>query len=822
LTANTTATALAGTDLTVVVPTRNEADNIAPLVERLDAALAGVTAEIVFVDDSDDDTPERIRQVAQTSCHPVRVLHRCPGERAGGLGSAVLAGFRSATTEWAVVMDGDLQHPPELVPQLVCTGVERRSDVVVASRYTGAGDSSGLDGASRQLVSRTSTVATKVMFPRRMRSCTDPMSGMFAVRLAGIDTAALRPNGFKILMEILARSPRLRVDEAPMHFGERLSGESKASLREGMLFARRLLGLRAAVLFGRHSARAARIAGFAAVGVSGVAVNTFALWLLVHHLGSPLLLSACVATQVSTLWNFLLTDRFVFRGPKALGPVVRLLGFAVVNNAALLLRLPLLAWLTHSLHVNYLIANVATLLAAFAVRFAISDRFLFNRRHAMTDLIERPAVHDNDLPPERGSVRSGPVDVVVDLRKNAAPPVHRLGRPMIHRYDVHGIVRIASAVRLAELETFRTDDKVDADIEIDQGWFGTGAPRRRPRVTQYVWPPAVSYEEHFGRRGSDFHVEMGERIRIVAGPMLVRSPHVLYTNVVEALLRFVLVSRGYMLLHSACLDIDGRGVMLSALTDTGKTGTVLRLLREGGGRFLSDDMTIIDANGVALSYPKPLTISHHTLRAVEAGDLTPAEWRKLRVQSRVHSKAGRGVGARMGEMNLPIMSLNAFTQRVVTPPKYQVQRLVPCEAATSVHVDTLFVIERKEFGLSDIPAEGLIDELIANTDDAYGFPPFRYFAPALVVGGAGYEELRAQERAILASAMNGIRARRLATPDYSWWEHISLLVRGEVPDAASASASASASAPAPAPEPASAVVLAHEVARRARPAEQTS
>ncbi len=90
---------------------------------------------------------------------------------------------------------------------------------------------------------------------------------------------------------------------------------------------------------------------------------------------------------------------------------------------------------------------------------------------------------------------------------------------------------------------------------------------------------------------------MGDTIRVVAGPMLTRSPHVLYTNVIEALLRFVLVSRGYMLLHSACLDIDGRGVMLSALTDTGKTGTVLRLLREGGGRFLSDDMTILDASG---------------------------------------------------------------------------------------------------------------------------------------------------------------------------------------------------------------------------------
>ena len=95
-----------------------------------------------------------------------------------------------------------------------------------------------------------------------------------------------------------------------------------------------------------------------------------------------------------------------------------------------------------------------------------------------------------------------------------------------------------------------------------------------------------------------------------------------YTNVVEALLRFVMISRGSMLLHSACVSLDGVGVMLSALTDTGKTATVLRLLRDHGGHFLSDDMTVIDAYGNAVCFPKPLTISAHTLRAVKANELT--------------------------------------------------------------------------------------------------------------------------------------------------------------------------------------------------------
>ena len=703
-------------------------------------------------------------------------MHRPPGERAGGLGTAVLAGFGAADTTWALVMDADLQHPPELVPELVRAGCDDESDLVVASRYRGAGDSAGLGGVVRHAVSRSSTLLTKTLFPRRMRSCTDPMSGMFAVRLASIDCSVLRPNGFKILLEILARSPKLRVSEVEFTFGERYSGESKASLREGVLFARRLVELRTATMFGRHTRRLGRIAGFAAVGATGIAVNTVALWLCVQGLGMSLLWSAAVATQVSTLWNFVLTDRFVFRGPKSLGTLPRFLGFAVVNNAVLLLRLPLLHWLAGD-GVNYLVANIATLLAAFAVRFVLSDRYLFNRRVIMTDLVERPTALSAapDVDPTAPH-RSGPVDLVVDLRSDAAPPVHRLGRPLAFRYDIHGIVSIASAVRLAELDSFQAETAAAPDIVIDAGWFGPGTVRRRPRVTQYVSPAAVSYEEHLGRHGSDFHVEMGDVIRVVAGPMLTRSPHVLYTNVIEALLRFVLVSRGYMLLHSACLEIDGRGVMLSALTDTGKTGTVLQLLREGGGRFLSDDMTILDPQGTALCYPKPLTISHHTLRAVQAGNLTNAEWRRLHVQSRVHSKAGRGLGARMGEMNLPIMSINAFTQRAVKPPKYQVERLVTCQRASSVAVNTLFVIERNEYVLADIDSESLIDELIANTDDAYGFPPFRYFAPALVVNGLGYEELRAAERAILVQAMAGIRARRLATPDFSWWKHITELI----------------------------------------------
>lgn len=769
----------------VVVPTRNEADNVQPLVERVEAAFDGQAAVILFVDDSDDDTPERITAVAASSALAVELLHRSPGERDGGLGSAVLSGFRRAAgagATWAVVMDGDLQHPPEVAPRLVERGERAGADVVVASRYVGSGSAAGLDGASRTLVSSGATRLSKLAFPRKLRSCTDPMSGFFAVRLASLPLEQLRPQGFKILLEVLARGDGLHVTEEPFAFAERHSGESKASWREGVMFGRRLLGL-------RLSGRMGTVLKFGAVGASGIVVNSVALWLLVTGLGLSVLVGAVLATQVSTAWNFLLTDRLVFSGHKHRPGWQRFLGFAAVNNIVLLLRLPLLSWLVAALGVHYVAANAITLVAAFAVRFVVSDLFLFTSRREMTITSppriatppaaphERPAGHDHR------TTRSGPTDVVVDLRDGGLPVARVRDAQLTWHYDIHGLLTVGSVVQLRELEAFRTQHSGPFDIEIRRGHFGNHRVRTRARVTQYATAAAVSYEEHLGRYGSDFLVEMGVPIKVTVGPLLVASPHVLYTNVVEALLRFVLVSRDRVLLHSACLDLNGKGVLLSARTDTGKTGTVLRLLREGGGRFLSDDMTIIAADGSALCFPKPLTISQHTLRAVDAGELTSSEWRRLRVQSRLHSKEGRGVGTWLGDRNLPIMSFNAVVQRLIPPPKYMVQRLVDCLDATEVSVSDLFVIERGEHHLEPIAPETLVDELIENTDDAYGFPPFRYFAPALEVAGQGYEELRARERLILGKAMEGVQARRLATPDFSWWSHITDLTAPQAADA---------------------------------------
>jgi hypothetical protein len=212
--------------------------------------------------------------------------------------------------------------------------------------------------------------------------------------------------------------------------------------------------------------------------------------------------------------------------------------------------------------------------------------------------------------------------------------------------------------------------------------------------------------------------------------------------------------------------------MLSARTDTGKTSTILRLLRERGGSFLSDDMTIIDENATAWSFPKPLTISHHTLRAVEATDLTPAEWRRLRIQSRLHSKEGRSLAMVLSRFNVPIMAINSLTQMTVPPPKYNVDRLVPCRTKASTLVENLFLIERGPDQISEVTTEQAVDELMINTADAYGFPPFQYLAPAIVLGDGDYAELQRRERKVLAGAMAQIPVRRLASDNFGWADTI--------------------------------------------------
>ncbi len=524
---------------------------------------------------------------------------------------------------------------------------------------------------------------------------------------------------------------------------------------------------------GISGSRFSTVIGFALVGATGIVVNQVLLWALVSLGGINYIVGAVIATQGSTAWNFALNELWVFRGRSSGGAWRRYLAFAAINNAALLVRAPLLALLTSGLGIHYLVSNLITLVVLFATRFAVSDRLVWRAATATQDVASPEGTAPADANgSERGSAaRLAAAARAAELTGRSTAPSNGFA----HLYDLHGFAAVASEVELRELRYFRVQSLPGgADVELRVGVCGS-KPHTKIKVTSS--PGAVAYEEHLGALGGNFRVDIGDRIRVTVAPLLARSPHVVYTNVVEALLRFVLASRDFALLHSATLIIEGRGVMLSAHTDTGKTHTILRMLREVGGVFLSDDMSIVTPHGRVFAYPKPLTISHHTLAAVDGSIHSFRERAVLRAKSSIHSKKGRGTGMRLAEMNLPIMAINAITQVIVPPPKYFVDRLVPVETGVSTKVEDLFFIARGPRNDAIVDRAEALDTLVENTDDAYGFPPFQHFAPVIALGGEDYLALRRRERSILQRMLEGVTVQRLTRDDFTWADDIPRIAR---------------------------------------------
>lgn len=289
--------------LSVVVPTRNESEAIGLLWERLEPAVAGLDAEICFVDDSDDGTPGLLQSLESERAE-VHCLFRAGEERNGGLSTAVVAGLHMARGEFVCVMDADLQHPPELIPDMLAAAAGG-ADLVVASRYMRGGSDSGLGGSFRHLVSRVARFAARALFHEARRS-TDPLSGYFLCRRRLLDGIEFRPVGFKVLLELLVCVPGLRVQDVPLRFHPRSAGSSKASAAQGLLFLRHLTSLFLGV------DGSARLWKFGLVGISGLSLFLPILWVLSGPARVPPLVAFLPAFALSFAWNTRWNLRWTF------------------------------------------------------------------------------------------------------------------------------------------------------------------------------------------------------------------------------------------------------------------------------------------------------------------------------------------------------------------------------------------------------------------------------------------------------------------------------------------------------------------------------
>ena len=300
--------AAAAAELTIVVPTYNERDNVEVLFARLEAALAGIAWEVIYVDDdSQDETAAVVRRLAQSDPR-IRCLQRI-GRR--GLSTAVVEGMLASSAPYLAVIDGDLQHDERLLPRMLAAMKTEDLDIVVGSRHA-AGGGIGTWNRRRVAISSLATRLARLVVPADL---SDPMSGFFMLSRPAFERAVRHlsgQGGFKILLDLFASTPvPFRFRELSYVFAERQRGESKLDSfivwQYLMLLAEKLTG---GVVPGRFLS-------FAVVGGSGVAVHFATLITALQTVAFPI--AQAIATVVAMTSNFALNNQLTYRDRRLSG-----------------------------------------------------------------------------------------------------------------------------------------------------------------------------------------------------------------------------------------------------------------------------------------------------------------------------------------------------------------------------------------------------------------------------------------------------------------------------------------------------------------------
>ena len=300
---------MAAPELAVIVPTFNEVENVATLVEALRRCLAGCSWEVIFVDDdSADETAHAVRVLAQKDAR-VRCLQRL---RRRGLSSACVEGMLASSAPYLAIMDGDLQHDERLLPRMLDTLKKEDVDIVIGSRYA-IGGTAGDWTASRKGISRFATRLSRMVVPADL---TDPMSGFFMLRREAFTESMRRLSaiGFKLLVDLFASAPRpLRFREIPYQFRSRQAGASKLDsavvLDYALLLLDKLVGHIVPV----------RFAAFTVVGLMGVTVHFAVLSLMFQRMHDSFTASQATATGVAMTFNFWVNNEFTYSDSRLRG-----------------------------------------------------------------------------------------------------------------------------------------------------------------------------------------------------------------------------------------------------------------------------------------------------------------------------------------------------------------------------------------------------------------------------------------------------------------------------------------------------------------------
>ncbi len=354
--------------ISVIVPTYKECENLPELIRRIQKIKErnNLNLELIIVDDnSRDGSEEYIQSLALPWC---RIIVR-RDER--GLSSAVLKGFEEAKGDILIVMDADLSHPPEKIPEFI-EQIQQGADMVVGSRYVPGGKTDEEWGIFRWLNSQIAT-----LLARPLTSIKDPMSGFFALpREIYKQSAPLNPTGYKIALELLVKCPIKKTTEIPIFFSQRARGKSKLSIKEQIKY---LVHLRRLYFFKYENLT--YFFHFSIIGFSGTGVNLLALTVLVFF-GIPVRVSVAIAIIIAMLSNFILNRWFTFPHAVKSPWLPQLIGFmgacslgAVVNYFTVLFLLHLFPLFEKIPQIPALVG----ILAGLVFNFILSKNFVFRK-----------------------------------------------------------------------------------------------------------------------------------------------------------------------------------------------------------------------------------------------------------------------------------------------------------------------------------------------------------------------------------------------------------------------------------------------------------
>jgi dolichol-phosphate mannosyltransferase len=358
-------------ELSVVIPTLNERDNVPLLVDQLERALAGTHWEAIFVDDdSADGTAQVVRELARSNPR-VRCIRRI-GRR--GLAGACIEGMLASSALAVAVMDGDLQHDEALLPRML-DSVRAGADLVVATRFAEGGTADAGFSAVRAWGSRLAVAATQRLMGVQL---SDPMSGFFVMRREAFEALAprLSSQGFKLLLDIIAsQQAPLRVEEHPYQFRARRHGASKLD----SLVVLDLAGLMLAKLSGDRLP--VRFLLFAMVGASGLVVHLAALKGALSLAGLGFDLSQAVAAYAAMTWNFVLNNQLTYRDRRLKGweALKGLVSFYVVCSVGAVANVGVASWV-YGGEPSWWLAGTAGALMGAVFNYAASSAITWRQR----------------------------------------------------------------------------------------------------------------------------------------------------------------------------------------------------------------------------------------------------------------------------------------------------------------------------------------------------------------------------------------------------------------------------------------------------------